>query len=97
MSGNLLHELVRSADGSEHHLNLLKSVLSLGVNVNLQDSNGDTPLHIAAKQRNADVLQVLFACRPDQTIVNHQGLTAEQCFVAAFGLPPTTTTPTTTS
>ena len=84
MSGNVLHELVRNADGSAHHLMLLKSLISLGVDVNLRDSNGDTPLHIAAKSQNAEVMKILFACRPNLTIVNNQGLTAEQCFVASF-------------
>lgn len=83
MSANVLHHIVHRGDESEEGLEILRSVLSVGLDVDAQDFNGDTPMHIAAKLNKRKILEVLMKCRPNLTIVNKDDMTAHQCFIAA--------------
>lgn len=72
----------RLPDGSSllHHAvsrstpDVVKALLKVGFDVNLQDNKGETPLHLAAW--NQVNLQVLLDANPDTTIKNNNGLTA---------------------
>ena len=43
-----IHSLVAENDESAYALALLGQLLSIGVNIDVQDRNGNTPLHLAA-------------------------------------------------
>ena len=80
---NCLHLFVLHTDESPHSLSLLRSLLALGADVDEQNYSGNTPMHLAAIGRKLEVLKILFACRPDLSIRNLEGKTAEECFVDA--------------
>lgn len=53
-------------------------LLAKGANVDLKDLNGDTPLHLACKQRNIACTSVLLNCGANIKLRNKAGFTALQ-------------------
>lgn len=62
----------------EYELDIIEQLLKLGANSNRADSNGDTPLHIAAKYGLIDKIKLLLEYGADKTLVNKEGQTAEE-------------------
>ena len=56
----------------------IKYLLRLRLNINVTDEEGNTPLHIAAKEGHMDVAEVLSNKGADHTIKNIYGYTASQ-------------------
>lgn len=57
-------------------LNLVKEVVNKGVDINLQDQNGETALHKAARKLHGEVVEYLVAQGADITIKNKNGESA---------------------
>ena len=55
--------------------NMIKLLLEHGAEPNIQDENGDTPLHIVALVGNKESIRLLLEHGADPTIKNHLGLT----------------------
>ncbi len=68
---------------AESKLNVIKLLLNEGANVDLQDKNGSTALHRAAKE-NTETLKLLLSAKPNLKLVTKQGLTAAET-AALFG------------
>lgn len=73
----LLHCL---ADGQEQ---LVRPLLGLGLSVDAQDADGNTPLHVAAAGGHASVLRMLLICNAAPGLVNARGQDALLCAVRA--------------
>ena len=58
------------------NLKKVRYLLSLGLNPNAQDRNGDTPLHAAAVAGNYELIEELVTHGSDVTLRNRQGYTA---------------------
>lgn len=61
---------------SAGNLQGIKSALARGVQINKQDSNGDTPLHRAARAGHTSIVQYLIAQHAHLNITNNKGRTA---------------------
>ncbi|XP_059723208.1 uncharacterized protein LOC132338067 [Haemorhous mexicanus] len=71
----------------KQHL-MVSDLISLGANVNQQDSSGKTPLHLCAEHGYLRVLQVLKSCKNNGVCVevdlpDHHGLTPLHCAALA--------------
>jgi ankyrin repeat protein len=66
---SLLHCL---RDGQEH---LVRPLLALGLSIDVQDAEGNTPLHAAASARQAAVLKALVSNAADPSVRNKKGRT----------------------
>jgi ankyrin repeat protein len=60
----------------KHRASMVVSLLRAGVNVNIQNSEGATPLMAAASTGDVQILRMLLAKGADPVIVNHLGETA---------------------
>lgn len=61
------------------HAHVIKYLIeSCGCNVNVQDSEGDSPLHDAARFAHAEVVTALLAAGADKAMRNKAGMTALQ-------------------
>lgn len=70
--GNLLHLAV--SFGSK---TLFEALVRLGININAQNCDGNTPLHLAAKLGRQEIVDVLLSVDGiDDTIINVEGKTA---------------------
>lgn len=73
-SGNLLHVIASFGVAS-----LVSDLLAAGVELNDQNSNGDTPLHVASRIGRASVIDALLVREDlDDTILNKAGKNAYQ-------------------
>ncbi|XP_074415758.1 uncharacterized protein LOC113460209 [Zonotrichia albicollis] len=75
-----------AAEKNQHLM--VSDLISLGANVNEQDSSGKTPLHLCAQHGYLRVLQVLKSCKNNGVCVevdlpDHHGLTALHCAALA--------------
>ena len=68
---------------AQSKLNVIKLLVNEGANVDLQDKNGSTALHRAAKE-NTEALKLLLSAKPNLKLVTKQGLTAAET-AALFG------------
>jgi ankyrin repeat protein len=66
---SILHHAIRT-DTTPHILELL---LRNGVDINVQNNDLDTPLHLAIKAQNTPLVRVLLQFRPDITLKNKAG------------------------
>ncbi|CAJ1359259.1 unnamed protein product [Effrenium voratum] len=69
-----LHVAAATATGSTRLAEMLTMLIRLGMDVNSQDSEGDTPLHWAAFAGNVRGIQVLLQ-KGAKVMENYQGLT----------------------
>lgn len=58
-----------------HSAGNIRFFLKLGANVNKQDSNGNTPLHLAVALRKRQIVQTLVEAGADLSVANVHGLT----------------------
>ncbi|KAL9617005.1 MAG: hypothetical protein Q9160_008195 [Pyrenula sp. 1 TL-2023] len=58
------------------HLNLVKDLINAGLDINRQDSAGNTPLHVAAGAGHIDIMKFLVESGCSVNAVNHVGWTA---------------------
>jgi len=61
--------------GSYSNTDIVKLLLQSGAKVNLQNKNGDTPIHIACEQGNEDVVLMLIATGANINVKNKMGNT----------------------
>lgn len=69
----LLHAINAETDSM-----LIRLLISKGANVNHQDNNGYTPLHMAVVYNNEIVIEILINAGADRSIKNEDGHTAEE-------------------
>ena len=75
-SGNTqLHEACRYRDDVTEVLSL---VYVRGHKINVQNNDGDTPLHIACSFGHSDIVETLMLAGADETITNNEGKTPAQ-------------------
>lgn len=60
----------------EPQMPTIANLLDLGANINAKGLQGNTPLHIAACNNDAEVVRALLAGKSDLTIENNEGKTA---------------------
>ena len=77
-TGNILH--LAASIGDHKHC---KEFIEFGVSVNLRNSDGDTPLHLACQKGYSSVINALLAFKPELGIVNNLGQTAAQVAATA--------------
>jgi ankyrin repeat protein len=66
--GTLLHSAIIGRSKR-----IMSTLLDKGIEVNSQNSDGDTPLHIATRISRADIVKALLIANADSTIANHLG------------------------
>jgi ankyrin repeat protein len=76
-------ETVLMMGASQSKLKIIKFLVNEGANVDLQDKNGSTALHRAAKE-NTEALKLLLLAKPNLKLVTKQGLSAVET-AALFG------------
>lgn len=54
------------------HLEMVKFLVKLGINLNLQDKNGDTPLHDSILIKNDKIINFLLNSNSELTILNNE-------------------------
>ena len=64
--------------GEASHPNIIKKLHSLGADLNVQDWEGNTPLHIAVLNKHLSIIKALLLLKVDTTLKTKKGLTAEQ-------------------
>lgn len=77
----------RSQDGAIlacSNLELVKQMIALGANLNLQNQDGNTPLHLAFLRRNKEMVAALIQGGADQTLRNQQGYTPRDLLRATY-------------
>lgn len=75
--GAELHPFALYHAAGQGHLALVKDILSRrSMDVSIRDSDGRTPLHYAARQGHADIVQTLFDHGADHEAVDNEGFTA---------------------
>jgi len=80
----LLHDVILHTKRPNRN-NLINFVMNLpGININAQDSKGNTALHIAAKKRDVKSIELLLEKEAETAIPNKAGLTAQQCIGQAL-------------
>ena len=57
---------------------VLRLVYVRGLTINVQDNDGNTPLHIACSNRHSDIVETLMLAGADETITNDDGKTPAQ-------------------
>jgi len=65
-------------------LQLASKMIELGANVNLQDSHGNTPLHIACIRRDYETIEFLLKNGAIKTIYNHEGKNAQEMLLLGY-------------
>ena len=81
-----LHVCSRNNDGSNRvlelpsnlnntTLNVMRLLIESGAQIDVQDSNGDTPLHYACKYNNRYLVKILLEKGGDVSLKNHKGQT----------------------
>jgi ankyrin repeat protein len=82
LNDQMLFEAVAHTSGFK--MDKEKATLGLllreGLNINVQNSDGDTPLHIANKHGNDPLIDFLRSKGADTKIKNKGGLNAEECY-----------------
>lgn len=66
----LLHTAVRCGS-----LNMIKSLVATGADINAKNSCGNTPLYIAASKGNLEIVKCLLESGADATIKNNEDIT----------------------
>ena len=56
----------------------VRLLLEAAAEVNLADSGGETPLHLAAKQGHLELVHLLLEAKADTSLANRRGKTAAQ-------------------
>ena len=59
----------------EGYFNNIKNLSEKGFDLNTKNSNGDTPLHVAVKNRNFEIVEFLVFTGIEKEPVNNQGIT----------------------
>jgi ankyrin repeat protein len=67
-----IHNVIENADVTGS-LDFLEKIISCGADVNIQDSNGWTPLHHACEAGNIEVVRTLLANRADLNKFSNKG------------------------
>jgi Ankyrin repeats (many copies) len=62
---------------------LVRPLLAVGMDINAQDLDGNTPLHCAAAGGHASMLRMLLMCNANPNVLNNQGQDALLCAVRA--------------
>lgn len=57
----------------------MRSMLSLGLQIDTRDAHGNTPLHAAAAGGHAHVLRTLVINNADTAAINSEGHNAQHC------------------
>lgn len=70
-----LEEIFNAINNGVGDIERLKVLLASGVNVNIKDENGNTPLHHAVSANNQEIVEVLLANGADINIQNKDGAT----------------------
>lgn len=86
-SSPLLNEVIESGLSDE----LLSFMIERGADLNRSDYNGQTPLHMAAKAKRKETMELLIAKGANQTARNKEGLTPDQLLkqkIEAASQPP---------
>ncbi len=65
----ILHEAIEAGN-----IEILKKILSSGgnIHINAQDNKGNTPLHLAAKNKSSDMIKELLKHQPDIYVKNNE-------------------------
>lgn len=75
-----------SADAMQQLLGEAKALIAKGVNINQQDSDGNTALHIAAQTDSVAMVKVLMDGGIDYGVLNKQGQTAREIAATQQGV-----------
>ena len=51
-----------------------------GANINKQNNNGDTALHIALRNNNMEIVKIIMNYKPNMDIPNNEGIIAFELF-----------------
>ena len=71
----------------ESNTKLLKDILKNKGNPNIQDTDGDTPLHFAVNSKHADYVAILLAAGANPNIINNKGDTPLRMAASFNNLP----------
>lgn len=79
-----IHSNLNKEPGEYNNVGHVELLLKYGVNINEQDIDGNTPLHIASKRGLKDIVEYLILNGADTKIENKSGRTALACNYEMF-------------
>ena len=76
---SVLHKVLRTQNFSKNHLEIVRTLLNLGADARSTGPDGTTPLMLAAKRRNKELVELILASGADVRAATKNALTAIRC------------------